>query len=50
MKRLKKINLNEAKIVSRLSNGVMKHLLGGYGDLAGCSCGHTQSACTTCQC
>ena len=51
MKRLKKIKLNEKEIINRLSNGEMKHLLGGYSSitncLAGCGC-NTKSACVTC--
>jgi natural product precursor len=52
MKRLKKVELDENKIISRLSNGAMKHLIGGYNAfdkcVAGCGCGGSQSVCNNC--
>ena len=53
MKQLKKMKLNEKDIISRFSNGDMKHLVGGYDSfdkcVAGCGCSPTHTACTTCQ-
>jgi natural product precursor len=52
MKQLKRVKLDEKSIISRLSNGEMRHLVGGYDSfdkcVAGCGCGGSQSVCNNC--